>query len=277
MLRAALRTSLVVVAMLALRSEAAITLEVRVDSQVRDDVAVHVAVRNVGDEPAEQAWPEARLAGATARGDPPASLPPAYTASWDLTLPRPRELGTLPLVVELHYADAFGVRRSAPAVHQVRTAATPALDVAFALEVAPLVATGTATVRLENRETTAIAGTLHALTTDDLSVAPAERAIELAAHGTLAVPLTLESRGASPDSTGALWAWVTIPRGTHVDSLTAHAAVPVVSAAAETPGAAGAAVPLAIIASLGLALWGARRLVARPRAGASRAERRRGR
>ena len=275
MLRATLPTSLVVLAALAVSSHAAITLEVRVDSRVRDDVAVHVAVRNVGDEPAEQAWPEARLAGVTVRGAP-APLPPAFAESWDLTLPRPQELGTFPLVVELHYADAFGGQRSAPAIHQVRTAATPALDVALSVEAAPVTTAGTATVRLENRESTPIAGTLHTLANVDLVVAPAERAFEVAPGATLRVPLTIANRGAEPESSGALWAWVTIPRGAVVESLAAHTAVPVVSAAPQVERGAGVAVPLAVVAALALALWGARRLVTRPRAATTRAERRRG-
>ncbi len=52
MLRPALWTAFVALASLAVRAEAAITLEVRVDAEVRADVAVHIGVRNVGDEPA---------------------------------------------------------------------------------------------------------------------------------------------------------------------------------------------------------------------------------
>jgi hypothetical protein len=278
MLRAALRAALVALASLAVPSHAAITLELRVDSQVRDDVAVHVAATNVGDEPAEQVWPEARLAGATARGDTPASLAPGFRATWDLTLLRPRELGTFALIVQLHYADAFGARRSVPAVHQVRTAVTPSLDTALTVEAQPVIERGLATVRLVNRETTAVAGTLHVLAGVDLAVAPAEREIAVAPQGTIEVPLTIENRGALPDSTAALWAYATFPRGTHVESIAAHTAVPIVSPA--TPAAqsaASVALTLAIVAALGLALWGARRLAAGPRGATTRAERRRDR
>src|SRR5258706_11561293 len=123
-------------------TDAAITLELRVDAEVRTDVAVHVVVKNLGDEAAEAASPDATLAGATAHGDAPASVPPGFTAAWDMTLPRPAALGTLPLVIQLRYADGLGHHMSAPAVHVLRTAGTPPPAITLELEASPVTEAG---------------------------------------------------------------------------------------------------------------------------------------
>jgi hypothetical protein len=276
MLRPALWTAVVGLAALGGRVDAAVTLELRVDAEMRTDVAVHLRVTNIGDEPAEDTWPEVRLLDATVRGTTEPGLPPTFQASWDLTVPRPSALGTFPLVVQLHYADAFGHHTSAPAVHLVRTAGTPSLDVGLSLTTQPVTNTGTATARIENREATALVGTLHAIASTDLAVVPAERPIEVAPNGTLVVPLTIENRDAPPESTGALWVYATLPRGTWTESLAAHGAVPIGSAVQATPAGPGIVAPIVIIVAVGLAFWGARRLLAPPRTASTRAQRRRG-
>jgi GAF domain-containing protein len=275
MLRPALRAAVVALAALVARVDAAVTLELRVDSQVRSDLAVHVGVKNVGDEPALDAWPEVRLLDTSVRGTGERELPPTFEATWHLSLPRPSALGTFPLVVQLHYGDAFGHRTSAPAVHLVRTAGTPALDVGLSVTTQPLTSSAEATARIENREATTLAGTLHAITTVDLAVTPAERPIEVAPNSTLVVPLRVESRGAPPESTGALWVYATLPRGAWTEALAAQVAVPIVSAVAEETTGPGIVLPIAIIVAVGCAIWGARRLLAPARPGATRAERRR--
>jgi hypothetical protein len=275
MLRPALCMAVVALVALEGRVDAAVTLELRVDATVDTDVAVLVRVRNVGDEPAQDAWPEARLLDATARGDTVPGLPPAFETSWNLPLPRPSALGTFPLLVQVHYADAFGHRSSAPAVHLVRTAGTPPLDADLSLTTQPVAKTGTATARIENREATALVGTLRAIASADLTVVPAERPIEVAPGGTLVVPLTLENRDAQPESTGALWVYATVPRGSWTGALAALGAVPIAAAEEAAPAGPGIVLPLAIIVGVGLALWGLRRLLAPPGATATRAERRR--
>src|SRR5690349_4920125 len=90
----------------------------------------------------------AALAMLAAHAERTVSLRPGFVEAWDLTMPRPATLGTLPLVVVLEYADAFGRRMSVPAVHAVRTAATAPRDVALAVDAEPIVAAGGATVRI---------------------------------------------------------------------------------------------------------------------------------
>jgi hypothetical protein len=266
---------LVALALLAGRGEAAITIELRVDAQVRADVAVHVGARNVGDEPADQVVPEVSLLGATARGEAPRSLPTGFTEGWDLTLPRPTGLGTFPLVVVLHYADGFGHRMSVPAVHQVRTAATPPSAVGLTVETSPMTTTGTAIVRIDNREAAPIAGSLAILTSGELGVTPSERAVDVPAGETLEVPLRLENRDAFPDSTAALWATLTLPRASHVDTLVTSGTIPIAEAS-PAPAVPAFAIPLAAGAALAAVVWGMRRWLA-PRAPRSRADRRRAR
>ena len=277
MARGRLRTMLVAPALLATCADAAITIELRVDAEVRRDVAVHVSARNVGDEPAEGVCPDATLLDATAHGDPPASLRPGFVEAWDMTLPRPAGLGTFPLVVVLQYADAFGRRMSVPAVHQVRTAATPPSDVRVAIEPAPVVTTGTAVVRIENHETTPIAGRLAMVASGDLAVDPAERAIELAASGSLAVPLRIDNRSALPGSTTALWAYATLDRGSYVETLVASGTIPIGDPSPPPAMSRRVALALALALAAALAAWSVRRWLAPARAPASRADRRRAR
>jgi hypothetical protein len=267
----------IALALSAARAQAAITIELRVDAEVRRDVAVHVGAKNVGDEPAEQVLPVVTLLGTTARGDARASLPTNFIESWDLTLPRPTGLGTFPLVVVLEYADAFGHRMSVPAVHVVRTAATPPSDLHLAVETHPLATTGTATVRIENREAAPIGGSLALVTSGELAVTPSERAVEVPAGETLEVVLRVENRGAFPDSTAALWATLTLPRGSHVDTLVASGTIPI-GDPSPAPSGLGVGIPIAAGAVLAaIALWAGRRWLAPTRAPRSRADRRRGR
>jgi hypothetical protein len=276
MARGPLGTTLVALIVLAARGEAAITIELRVDAEVRRDVAVHVSAKNVGDEPAEGVRPDARLLDATAHAEPPASLRPGFVEAWDLTLPRPAGLGTFPLVVILEYADAFGRRMSVPAVHPVRTAATPPSDVRLAIEPTPIVSTGTAMVRLENRETTQITGTLATIASGDLAVEPATRPIEVAAGGTATVPLRVENRSALPGSTAALWAYVTLERGGWVETTVASGGIPIgdPSPVRTSPRIA---LGLAGVVVATLAAWALRRWLAPEHAPRSRADRRRAR
>src|SRR5437868_3591453 len=108
------------------RADALITLELRVDVALRGDVTVHVGASNIGDEPAEDVVPEVTLGVETKRGAEPKSLPPhGFVAAWDVPFAKPSALGTLPIFVQLHYADGFGHRMSAPAVHVLRTGGSP--------------------------------------------------------------------------------------------------------------------------------------------------------
>src|SRR5688572_7090685 len=132
--RATTAAAIVALVLRAATCEAAIMLEMRVDSVVRDELRVHVQVTNRGDEGAEGAVPEVTLLGTTVRAAEPKTVPPQFTVSWDVTLPRPTALGTLPVVVQLHYADAFGQPMSAPAVHVLRTAGAPDGQVALAID-----------------------------------------------------------------------------------------------------------------------------------------------
>jgi len=267
---------LVAPALLATCADAAITIELRVDAEVRREVVVHVSARNVGDEPSEGVRPDVTLLDATAHGDPPASLRPGFVEAWDLTLPRPAGLGTFPLVVVLQYADAFGRRMSVPAVHQIRTAATPPSDVRVAIEPAPVVTTGTAVVRIENHETTPIAGRLATIASGDLAVEPPERAIELGASGSLAVPLRIENRSALPGSTTALWAYATLDRGSYVETVVANGTIPIGDPSPPPAVSPRVALALALAGAAGLAAWSVRRWLAPARV-ASRADRRRAR
>src|SRR5204863_5515 len=82
------------------------------------------------------------------------ALAAGYVAAWALTLPRPSVLGTLPWVVQRRYADATGHRMSAPAVHVVRTAGTPAANVPIAMDARfETIERGGGTVRITNDET----------------------------------------------------------------------------------------------------------------------------
>ena len=216
---------------MASRADALITLELRVDVALRDDVTVHVGVNNIGDEPAEDVVPEVTLGDETKRGAEPKSLPPhGFVAAWDVTFRKPAALGTLPIVVQLRYADGFGHRMSAPAVHVLRTGGSPDGNVSVALEATDLAASGSATVRITNREAEPVRGTLGLVGSTEIAVSPAERPIEVAPGATLTVPVTLENRGVLDGSATALWAWVTLARPSWVETLTANTAVSVVTA-----------------------------------------------
>jgi hypothetical protein len=273
MARGSLATTLVALVVLAARGDAAITIELRVDAEVRRDVAVHVSAKNVGDEPADGVRPDARLLDATAHGDPPASLRPGFVERWDLTLPRPAGLGTFPLVVVLQYADAFGRQMSVPAVHQVRTAATPPSDVHLTVDATPIVTVGTATARIENREASPIVGTLATVASGDLAVEPATRAVEIAAGGTVTVPLRIENRSALPGSTTALWVYATLERAGYVDTVVADGTIPI---ADPTAGSASPRIALlfAAVVVTAIAAWSVRRWIS-PTDAPSRADRRR--
>jgi hypothetical protein len=276
MRRRSLPALLLALACIASRSDGAVTLELRVDAEVRADVAVHVVVKNLGDEAAEAASPETTLAGTTARGDAPATVPPGFTAAWDMTLPRPAALGTLPLVVQLRYADGLGHRMSAPAVHVVRTAGTPPAAITLELETTPVVEAGQASLRITNREAGPVAGTLALVASAELAVTPVERAVDVAAGSTLTVPITIRNDGALPDSAAGLWAALTSSRDGYVDTVVTSAVVPIV-AASRREDRPSIAIPLLAAGAGALVLWGARRLVAPARAPHSRADRRRAR
>jgi hypothetical protein len=260
--------------LLARGAHGSITLELRVDADVADRVDAHVVVKNLGDEPAEHVLPEAGLAGATARGDGPASMPPGFTASWDLALPRPAGAGTFPLVVELAYQDAFGHAFSVPAVHLVRTpgAGRPLLDVTMSSP-PPLQQTGTVTVAVTSRAATSMAGTLHLVAGRDVSVVPAERPIELAAGATTSVPVTVTAADGIPGSTTALPAYVTAAQGDRWEAAAASTLVTLGAPPVES-NAAGFALLAAALAVVGL-LIAARRWLARTPNADTRAARRR--
>jgi len=252
-------TALAALLGLATRAESAITLEIRIDATVRTDVAAHVRVKNVGDEPAEDVRPEATLLGAGARADEPKSLPAGFEVGWDLTLPRPRALGTFPLIVSLRYADSLGHRMSAVAVHEVRTAGTPAPAVALELDAGALAQRAAAAAHIRNQEPAAISGTLVLITGEELAVTPTERAIDVAPGGTLTVPIELANRSALPGSTAALWGYLTLPRGSWVDTVTASVAVSIVPPPASDEARGMPAWPFLLVATLAAAAWAMRR------------------
>lgn len=262
---------------LAPRADALITLELRVDVALRDEVTVHVGANNMGDEPAEDVVPEVTLGDTTKRGAEPKSLPPhGFLAAWDLTFPKPTALGTLPVVVQLHYADGLGHRMSAPAVHVLRTGGPPAGDVVVTLEAADVAATGHATVRVANREAAPVAGTLRMVGSTEIAPSPAERPIEVAPGATLTVPVTLENRGAIDGSATALWAYVTLTRPSWVETLVASAALSVVAAPRDDERRYDTLLlALGGTAAVALVLWGARRLLAPKATPRTRAARRR--
>jgi len=270
---------------LASRADALITLEVRVDVALRDDVTVHVGANNIGDEPAEDVVPEATLGHETKRGAEPKSLPPhGFVAAWDLRFPKPAPLGTLPIVVQLRYADGFGHRMSAPAVHVLRTGGSPDGNVSVALEATDLTVSGSgsgsgsATVRITNREAEPVRGTLGLVGSTEIAVSPAERQIEVAPGATLTVPVTIENHGALDGSATALWAWVTLTRPSWVETLTANTALSVVSAARnDERGWDRRLLALGGVAAVALLLLGIRRLLAPKNAPRTRAARRRSR
>jgi len=259
------------------RSEATITLELRVDAEVRTEVAVHVAVKNVGEEDAADVLPEVTLAGASAHGDAPTALVAGYVAAWDLTLPRPSVLGTLPLVVQLRYADATGHRMSAPAVHVVRTAGTPAANVAIAMDARfETIERGGGTVRITNHETAPASGTLTLVGNEELLLTPRERAVEVQPGSTVALPFEIGNRGALPGSAVALWASLALARGATVDTVVTSAVVPVTVAVA-APERPWGLVVMGGAALLALVIWRLRRAVAPSEGPRSRAHRRRAR
>jgi hypothetical protein len=263
--------------MVASRSEATITLELRVDADVRTEVAVHVAVKNVGEEDAADVLPEVTLAGASAKGDAPTALAAGYVAAWDLTLPRPSALGTLPLVVQLRYADATGHRMSAPAVHVVRTAGTPAANVAIAMDARfETIERGGGTVRITNHETAPASGTLTLVGNEELLLTPRERAIEVPPGSTVALPFEIGNRGALPDSAVALWASLALARGASVETVVASAVIPVTVAVA-APERPWGLVAVGAVALLALVAWRLRRAVAPSDGPRTRAHRRRAR
>jgi len=264
---------------LASRADALITLELRVDVALRDDVTVHVGVNNIGDEPAEDVVPEVTLGDETKRGAEPKSLPPhGFVAAWDVTFRKPAALGTLPIVVQLRYADGFGHRMSAPAVHVLRTGGSPDGNVSVALEATDLAASGSATVRITNREAEPVRGTLGLVGSTEIAVSPAERPIEVAPGATLTVPVTLENRGVLDGSATALWAWVTLARPSWVETLTANTAVSVVTAPRNDERRYDRRLlALGGVAVVALLLLGIRRLLAPKDAPRTRAARRRSR
>lgn len=269
--------ALVAVLAVASRGEATITLELRVDAEVHADVTVHVAVRNVGEEDALDVLPHLTLAGASATGDAPTPLASGFVASWDVHLPRPRTLGTLPLVVQLRYADGLGHRMSAPAVHVVRTAGTPAADVAVAVDAAfGTIDRGSGTVRITNREADTVTGTLALVANEEVDLVPAERTVEVAPGATVAVPIEIRNHDALPDSAIALWASLQLARGAAVETVLGSAIVRVQVAAppAEPPWLLLALLGLGALA---LVAWGLRRFASADDSARTRAERRRAR
>jgi len=206
-------------------------------------------------------------------------LPPeGFVGAWDLTFPKPAALGTLPVVVQLHYADGFGHRMSAPAVHVLRTGGSPDGKVDVTLEASPLATTGNATVRVTNHEDAPVKGTLRLVTSTEIAASPAERPIEVGPGATLTVPVTIENRGALDGSATAVWAAVTLMRPSWVETLTASTAVSIVPPPREDERRwATPLKTLGAIAVIALLLWIGRRLLAPRAAPGTRAARRRSR
>lgn len=257
-------------------ADGAVTLEIGVDAKVETAVAAHVTVRNVGDETALELAPEATLADATVRGEPAASLSIGFSTTWDLVLPRPTARGAFPLVVQLRYGDTYGRSLSAPVVHEIRTAPAARRPLAVTLDVPALSARAAGTVHVRNDGAAPVPATLHLLASGDVAVRPASQDVEIPADSTLHVPIELENRGAQPESTAALHAWVTTVVGGVHGLAIATAPVPIVE-----PASAGrrpfVAIALATIVTLGAVVALVRRRLAAVRLPQSRAARRRDR
>jgi hypothetical protein len=260
------------------RADARITLELRVDVALGDEVTVHVGANNIGDEPAEDVFPEVTFDDQTKRADPKSLPPHGFIAAWDLTFPKPTALGTLPVVVQLHYADGLGHGMSAPAVHVLRMSATPTGDVVVTLEAGDVAATGNATVRIANPEAAPVTGTLRIVGSTEIVPSPAERPIEVAPGATLAVPVTLENRGAIEGGATALWAYVTLTRPKWIETIVANAALSIIVAPRDDERRYDTLlVALGGTAAVALLLWGGRRLLTPKVAPRTRAARRRSR
>jgi hypothetical protein len=277
--RLAVGVALALLPAVAPRADALITLELRVDGALRDDVTVHVGANNIGDEPAEDVVPEVTLGDETKRGAEPKGLPPhGFTAAWDLTFPKPTALGTLPIFVQLHYKDGFGHPMSAPAVHVLRTGGSPAGNVDVTLEATDLATTGSATVRIRNREDRPATGTLRLVTSTEIVASPAERPIEVAPGATLTVPVRLENRGALDGSATGIWAAVTLTRPSWVETLTANAAVSILAAPRDDERRYDTVLTAFVaVALVALLLVGGRRLLGPKASPRTRAARRRSR
>lgn len=252
----------------------AVTLQVGVDTKVGAEVTAHVDVKNLGDEPALRLVPEAVLGDATGHGDGYESLTSGFSTAWDLVLARPAGLGAFPLVVELHYADVTGRAMSAPVVHEVRTTGTTRSPLTVSLEVPPVATRAVAIAHVQNRAEAPARGTLHLLPSGELLVRPAEQPLEVPADSTLHVPFEIENRSGYPDSTAALYAWVTTVEGDRHGLAIASSGVAIVEPEQDrrTP-----VVPLVVAAILTLGLGFAllRRWLAAPRLPQARAARRR--
>ena len=138
----------------------------------------------------------------------------------------------------------------------------------------PLLTAGTGSVRITNQESTAIAGTLVLVASEELSVTPAERAITVQAQSTLEFPLELRNRTALPGSSVALWAYVTLPRSSYVDTVTTSATIPIAPPLSEEPLEPLAWIVVAL-ATLGALVWMGRRWMQPANEPRTRAERRR--
>lgn len=251
-----------------------LTLRIAASTELRGETALHLAVSNTADEPAEHLEPRATFLGATVRGQPADALPPGFTTTWDLVLPAPPGRGSYPLVVQLHYADGFGRATSAPVVHVVQSPGLSPPAFTVAVEGGPVASGGNGRVRIENPEPVALAGTLGVVTGNDLSARPAERPVEVAARGALEVPLELENRGALPGSTVPIYAYVTLARDGRQETRVASAGIEIADpeSPARPAGWMVAATVLLVLAAAAVAGWARMRRTTGP---ASRAARRR--
>jgi hypothetical protein len=170
--------------------------------------------------------------------------------------------------VDLHYADAFGHRLSAPVVHVVRTPGMAPAQIRIAVEADAITSTGRGRVALDNPENVALDAILAVVAGAGVGVEPSSRPVVVPAHGHLDVPLRLDNPDAPPGGTVPIYAWVTIARDDRHETAVVSTNVAVVDAAGRDGpviGALGLAAILAAVVTLAV-LWRRRRSAPRTRA-----------
>ncbi len=176
---------------------AASDLAVTASATVGDRVALAVRVRNAGTNAVSDVVPEVVYQGLEVRGDHTAALPPGAQAAWTFALPAPREPGTIPAAIHLHYADASGPH-TLPAVAAVSTPGLlPAPEVRATLTTTPATGFAHARLVLDNPTATPIHGRVVLLLPAGLETEPTSQAAEVPARGRRTIALVLQTAGAT--------------------------------------------------------------------------------
>lgn len=231
-------------------------LEVTATATVAEQTTLGVEVRNAGDGAVSDVVPVVIYQGQEVRGDPRAVLAPGARATWSVALPHPAEPGSVPAVVDVHYADALG-RHSIPAVATVSTPGLlPVPEVRATLTAAPVTGYGRAELLLDNPTSSAIHGRVIILLPAGLSTEPTSQAAEVSAAGRRAVPLVLQNDGAAPAAGVPVVALFEYGAAGRRHLAIASATVPIIGGGPAVPplvvGTSALAVALALC---GLAWW----------------------